>query len=150
MFQSVKKCLILFVLCFIPNLASANSHDVFGLWQSEAQDGHIRVVDCGDGTPCGTLIWTDPVKTVSDYDVRNKNEQLRGRTLIGVPIIWSFKRNETGWTGGKIYNPEDGKIFRASVKRQSADTLKVKGCLGPFCITNRWTRISSGTEKATS
>lgn len=123
--------------------ATAQTHDVFGLWQSEAQDGHIHIIDCGDGSPCGSLAWVAPDKQISSLDVRNKDRTLRSRALIGVPIIWGFERKHSGWKGGKIYNPEDGKTFRASVKRRDLDTLNVKGCLGPLCITNLWTQVPS-------
>lgn len=146
MFRRKNAYLISIFTFLIPEIAFADSHDVFGLWQSEARDGHIRIEDCGDGTPCGTLVWAEPQKMVSDRDVRNKERHLRTRSLVGVPIVWGLERDEKRWSNGKIYNPEDGKTFRASLKRQSKDILKVKGCLGPICISNRWTRVPSLKE----
>jgi len=129
-------------ICFTPLSAHASAHEVYGLWMSEAKDGHIEVSDCGDGTPCGRLVWIDPHKADTLLDARNKNKDLRSRALIGVPIIWDFERSKKGWKSGKIYNPEDGKTFSARVKRQDIDHLQVKGCLGVICITNIWTRVS--------
>lgn len=131
------------MLSLTPLSAHASSHDVYGLWMSEAKDGHIEVSDCGDGTPCGTLVWVDPEKADTLLDSRNKKEELRSRALVGVPIIWNFERSQKGWKSGKIYNPEDGKTFTARIKRQDADHLQVKGCLGVICITNMWTRVAS-------
>lgn len=124
-----------------PISAQANHSDVFGLWLSEAKDGHIQISDCGDGTPCGALVWIDPETADTTLDARNKDRNLRTRPLLGVPIIWGYKRSKNGWKAGKIYNPEDGKTFRSSVKQHSENSLKVKGCLGPLCITNIWTRV---------
>ena len=129
------------MLCFTPLSAHASPHDVYGLWMSEAKDGHIEISDCGDGTPCGTLVWVDPQKADTLLDLRNKDKNLRKRALVGVPIIWNFERAKTGWKSGRIYNPEDGKTFTAHVKRQDVDHLQVKGCLGVICITNIWTRV---------
>jgi uncharacterized protein (DUF2147 family) len=150
MFRRTNVYLISIFTVLTPGVAFADSHDVFGLWQSEARDGYIRIEDCGDGTPCGTLVWADPEKMISDLDIRNKDRELRSRSLVGVPIVWGFERDEKHWSGGKIYNPEDGKTFRSSLKRQSEDTLKVKGCLGPICISNRWTRVPSYQEATSS
>lgn len=136
------KHLIWLAFFFVPMSASASPHDVFGLWLSEAKDGHINISDCGDGTPCGTLVWVDPKTTDTTLDARNKDRDLRSRSLVGVPIIWGFERTKNGWKAGKIYNPEDGKTFGARVKRQDVDLLEVKGCLGFMCITNIWTRVS--------
>jgi len=136
------KHLIWLAFFFVPMSASASPHDVFGLWLSEAKDGHINISDCGDGTPCGTLVWVDPTTTDTTLDARNKDRDLRSRSLVGVPIIWGFERTKNGWKAGQIYNPEDGKTFGARVKRQDVDQLEVKGCLGFMCITNIWTRVS--------
>lgn len=130
----------LILVCFTPLSAHASVHDVYGLWMSEAKDGLIVVSDCGDGTPCGTLVWVDPKKADTLFDARNKDKAMRSRALIGVPIIWDFKRSNKGWKSGKIYNPEDGKTFTARIKRQENNLLQVKGCLGVICITNIWTR----------
>lgn len=132
-----------------PSSAYASPHDVFGLWTSEAKDGHIEISDCGNGSPCGVLAWVDPRKGGATLDVRNRDKDLRGRPLIGVPIIWNFEHSKKGWRSGKIYNPEDGKIFTAHVKRQDLNHLQVKGCLGVMCITNIWTRFPPTTEPST-
>lgn len=138
----MKRLFLSLFICFTPLSAHASVHDVYGLWMSEAKDGHIEVWDCGDGTPCGTLVWVDPEKADTLLDARNKDKVLRNRALVGVPIIWDFKRSKKGWKSGKIYNPEDGKTFTARIKRQEKNHLQVKGFLGVICITNIWTRVS--------
>lgn len=129
-----------------PLSAQAAQSDVYGIWESEAKDGHIEISDCGNGTPCGALVWVDPHKTDTLLDARNKNKDLRSRALLGVPIIWDLKPAKSEWKHGKIYNPEDGKTFKAHIKQQSANSLQVKGCLGPLCITNIWTRVLPKTQ----
>ncbi|MGB0907388.1 MAG: DUF2147 domain-containing protein [Maricaulaceae bacterium] len=138
----MKRIFWLSILCLMPLSAQASPHDVYGLWVSEAKDGHIEISDCGDGTPCGKLVWIDPAKADTALDLRNKDAGLRARPLLDVPIIWDFKRAKKGWKAGKIYNPEDGKTFRARVKAKDADHLQVKGCLGLICIANIWTRVA--------
>jgi len=130
----------------ISNLAYADNHDVHGLWLTEAKDGHVEIKDCGDGTPCGTLVWVDPHTSETELDARNADETLRTRALIGVPIIWGFAKGKNNWRKGKIYNPEDGKTFSSSIRLLKDGTLKVKGCLGPICITNIWTAVSKNDE----
>ena len=137
--------LILTAILFTPS-ALAETHDIYGLWLTESGEGLIEIVDCGDGTPCGSLVWVDPSKDPPVFDIRNRIITLRNRQLIGVHIIWGFKHNPKAWSGGRIYNPEDGKTFRASVKRHDMNSLKAKGCLGPLCITNTWTNHSSNLE----
>ena len=127
--------------------AEADPHDVYGLWMSEARDGHIEIRDCGDGTPCGALVWVDLDRAPTDRDEHNPDANLRTRSLIGVPIVWGYARSKKEWRGGHIYNPEDGKTFRSSLKRLGDGMLSVKGCLGPLCRTNIWTPISATVQR---
>ena len=127
--------------------AETDVHNVFGLWVSAAGDGHIAVKDCGDGTPCGTLVWVDPSSTDTHLDARNPDPELRSRPLIGTPIIWGFSAGKRRWQGGRIYNPEDGTSFRSTLKRRVDGTLEVRGCLGPICRTNIWTPASLNSKK---
>ncbi len=124
--------------------AAADSHDVYGLWRSEAGDAHIEISDCGDGTPCGTLVWVDPAMTPTDRDAKNRDESLRDRALVGIPIVWGYSKGRTKWRGGSVYNPEDGKTFKSSMRKRDDDTLELKGCIGPLCRTNIWTPVRTG------
>ena len=66
---------------------------------------------------------------------------LRERPLIGVPILWGFLPDGEGWQGGRLYNPDDGKDFRAELQLLSPTRLRVTACFGPFCRSQIWTRI---------
>jgi len=135
--------LVILVLTVTTSAAATNPHDVEGVWVTEARDGHIEINDCGNGSPCGTLLWVDPATTDTLLDVRNANETLRPRPLVGVPIIWGYEKGKKQWQRGRLYNPEDGKTFRSSLKRLADGTLEVKGCLGPLCRINIWTQVDA-------
>lgn len=124
-----------------PVIANAELLDVHGLWLTEAKDGHVKITDCGDGTPCGTLVWVAPATTPTDRDAQNPDAELQDRALIGIPIVWGYEAGRRAWGRGRIYNPEDGKTFRSSLRRLENGNLQVKGCLGPICITNIWTPV---------
>ena len=135
------------LLGFTPLIANANPHDVYGIWLTEAGDGHIEISDCGDGTPCGVLVWVDPIKLSTDRDAQNPDPMLQERPLVGVPIVWGYDAGRNSWRRGQIYNPEDGKTFSSSMKKLENGNLKVKGCLGPLCITNIWTHVDQSSGK---
>ena len=40
--------------------ACADPGDVFGMFATEGASSHVRIADCGDGSPCGTVVWIDP------------------------------------------------------------------------------------------
>lgn len=143
----MRKMLLGLAILALPASASADILDVYGLWLTQAKDAHIEVTDCGDGTPCGYLIWVDPMTTQTLHDTRNSDSELRERPLIGVPIVWGYARGKKDWRSGHIYNPEYGETYTSSMRLQKDGTLKVKGCLGPLCITNIWTPAPTGTKE---
>ena len=49
---------------------------------------------------------------------------------------------EGSWADGRIYNPEDGKTYQATMRLVDANTLQVRGyvLLPIFGTTRTWTR----------
>lgn len=123
--------------------AYAGSLDsVSGLWLTEAKTGHVEISDCGDGTPCGTLVWVQTDQDVDiPLDINNKDPELAKRPLIGIKILYGFTSKKSKWKGGKIYNAADGKTYGSSLKEIDANQLQVKGCVGPICQKQIWTRV---------
>lgn len=126
----------LFSLAAIPAMASP--HDVNGLWLTESKTGHVQIADCGDGTPCGTLVW---IEDASQLDDQNPDTALRGRNVMGMQMIWGFQKKDKSWNKGKIYDASEGKTYGSSIKKLSDGTLQVKGCVGPICKAQIWTKL---------
>lgn len=119
-----------------------------GQWRTVRHGALVEIADCGNGTPCATLFWADPALSGDNkYDARNRNVDLRNRPLLGVPIFWGFTPSKAGWRQGRLYNPDDGKTFRAFLRPLSGTELKVTGCLGPFCRSQIWKRVDTQKSK---
>jgi uncharacterized protein (DUF2147 family) len=121
---------------------AASPEDAIGLWKTEAKNGQIEIVRCGNSI-CGKLISSQGLSTNPDLrDTNNKDQAKRSRKLKGLQILSGFKRDGDKWSGGSIYNPEDGGTYKATITPESADKLKLKGCIvWPLCKTQTWTRI---------
>jgi uncharacterized protein (DUF2147 family) len=128
---------------FAPPSANARDiSDIAGYWRTVRHSAIVEIVDCGDGSPCGYLIWADAKYTSDETrDVRNKDKSLRDRPLRGLPILWGYDWSGEVWRGGRLYNPDDGKTFWSSLELVSEDELKVKGCIGPLCRQQNWQRL---------
>jgi uncharacterized protein (DUF2147 family) len=129
----------------IPTLTPALAADgdsVLGTWHTPSKNGVVEIARCG-GSICGNLTNSDHIKTNPDLrDVNNKDTTKRDRRLKGLQILGGFTRDKGQWSGGTIYNPEDGGTYKATVTPAGADTLKLKGCIvWPLCKTQTWTRI---------
>ena len=45
--------------------------EVSGTWLNDAKTGHIEISDCGDGTPCGHLVWVKSEQGDAPKDINN-------------------------------------------------------------------------------
>ena len=123
--------------------AAAMSPDAaVGRWRTETRNGVVEVERCG-GSICGKLVSSDGLRTNPDMrDINNKDANLRSRKLLNLQVLGGFTRGDGEWTGGTIYNGEDGGTYKATVTPVDADHLKVKGCIiWPLCKSQTWTRI---------
>lgn len=118
--------------------SAAQAEDVFGRWYTPNGDSIIEIHDCGDGTPCGTVVWYDETTAQFTHDIHNKNEDLRTRPILGMVLLEGFERATVGWDRGIIYNPEDGKTYKSKLKALEDGTLEVKGCVAMFCKGQIW------------
>ena len=111
-----------------------------GRWMTAEKDAIITIDDCGSSL-CGkiTRFLVAPPQGADQRDVNNTNASLRNRKLLGMPVLTGFSKDDDVWRG-QIYDPKSGKTYRSIVRRKSADRLEVKGCLGPFCQTQVWTK----------
>lgn len=132
--------LALLSLC-LPLTAVAD--DPLGVWQTQDRDGHVRIQSCEANTLCGTLVWFDPNTPVGLTDGNNPDPILRGRALIGIQILSDLPASTESREMGRIYNPYDGKTFRARIELQSNQTLEVTGCWRVICRSNIWHRVSN-------
>lgn len=55
-------------------------------------------------------------------DVHNKDAAQRGRKVKGLQILQGFAWKSGAWTGGTIYNADDGGTYKATVTPDGAET----------------------------
>lgn len=140
----MKTTLLISALFLMPAYAAAQSaEDVYGSWVTKDANGHIEITDCGDGTPCGNIVWINEEEASSDKDINNPDESLRGRSLIGLPMVWGFEQKGKVWRKGKVYDPETGRTYRAKLTPTKTGDLKLTGCFGPICQSQTWTPLEA-------
>ena len=150
-----KTVLLIFIVIFLftpPYLYGADGDAVVGVWTTQEREARIEIFTCG-AWYCGSISWMkEPDYPTGDeggmagkakVDRNNPNPSLRARPLLGLKILEGFSfvgRNR--WEGGRIYNPENGKVYRAKMKLASNNRLKLRGYVGIslFGQTETWTR----------
>ncbi|KCZ90693.1 DUF2147 domain-containing protein [Hyphomonas johnsonii] len=127
----------LFAITLAAGHASAGPLDVFGTFATEEENSHVEIADCGDGTPCGTIVWIDPA-SVTDGKTPDTATDADGKKILGLTMLQGFEKKAKGWAGGTIYNPKEGKTYSSRMKRLDDGVLEVKGCIAMLCKTQNW------------
>jgi len=129
-------------IALVLSAGQALAADATGVWATQADGGQIQVYRCGGGL-CARILDAAQLRiNPAETDRRNKDPALRGRPLKGLVVIEGFTGGPSEWTGSGIYDPKTGVVAQTGLMRlESANLLVVKGCVGPFCRTQRWTRI---------
>lgn len=123
------------------HLAFAEPHDVFGTFLTESGTSHVDIVDCGDGSPCGTVSWIDPDSLAEGVTPETLKTKSGSEPVLGLTMLKDFERAKKDWRGGTIYSPQADKTYSSRLKRLADQTLEVKGCIGFICQTQIWTPV---------
>ena len=144
------------VLCTAAFSASAQAPSVMGTWLTASGVAKVRIGPCTDaasGPICGYIVGLinpkgpDGKVVAPDMatDYRNADPALRSRKVIGMPLIWGFKKTSdpNAYEDGRIYNGENGKIYNANINLQPDGRLRLRGYVGSpmFGETQIWTRV---------
>jgi uncharacterized protein (DUF2147 family) len=113
-----------------------------GNWLTEPRDGIIQVTIAADGKLEGRIIGGNHPGLTDD---KNPDPARRKLVLRGQVILRDMKYGGDGnWSGGTIYDPKKGKIYKCQVELLAPGSLKVRGYIGiPLLgISQKWTRYT--------
>jgi uncharacterized protein (DUF2147 family) len=114
---------------------------ILGEWWTEKKDGKVRFQKRDDGTWIGILTYSS--QSPPRKDTNNPDPGQRGRDVVGIVLIWNLRYDGKAFVDGRVYNPLDGKTYRASVTLIDGSTLTMRGYLGLsiFGSSETWTRV---------
>lgn len=143
----MKKAFFLCIALSFSFLASAktNPDDILGVWLSSNGQAHLQIYKEGDKY-FGKLVWLkepNNAKGTPKMDANNPDEVLRTKPLLGLVILRNFIYDDGEWSGGRIYDPQNGKEYKSYMKLKDAKTLNLRGYIG-FSLLGRtevWTRV---------
>jgi len=119
---------------------------VLGRWATPGVSAIVELAACpGAATLCGTIRWlwdAADEKGRPRLDSQNADASLRARPLLGLVILSGLTPRQGGGWDGRIYNPEDGQTYRATLTSHGSDTLRVEGCVLFVCRTQVWRKAS--------
>lgn len=144
------KPLFAFFFILITTIGFGKNNDnpdaIIGTWLNSSGRGQIQIYKQGNKY-YGKLIWLkDPndEKGKPKLDANNPNDEMKTKPLLGLIILRDFKHDDGEWTGGRIYDPQNGKDYKCFIKLKDHKTLSVRGYIGISLLgrTEVWTRVN--------
>jgi uncharacterized protein (DUF2147 family) len=143
----MKKALLFmfFLLILLPAFAVSNPDAIVGIWKNSTGKGHIQIYK-NNSRYYGRIIWlkdSNDTNGKPKMDRKNSDPSLRQKPLLGLLMLRDFEYDDGEWTNGRIYNPSDGKQYKAYMKLEDTNTLIVHGYIGFSWIgkSDTWTRV---------
>ena len=129
------------VLVLATTSAAPALADPAGTWTTPK--ARVRISDCGAGLCATILSLKEPTDESgkAKVDRNNPDAAKQGRTIVGISVLTGMAPAGGQWRG-QIYNPEDGRTYKAYMTEEGANTLKIQGCAlgGLVCKTQTWKR----------
>jgi uncharacterized protein (DUF2147 family) len=143
------------IVALLPLVLAAQVHvsdvaaGVVGLWRTAQDKGLIQIEACG-GEICGRIADAAPAAAGgTKTDAKNPDPALRDRPIEGLLILKLKPIGPDRWGDGFVYNPDDGRSYKASASLAPDGHLHLKGCLVvPLCRTQTWTRADGFAERS--
>lgn len=144
-----KILLILISLVYTNGYAQTNDEadKIIGLWEVGSGKARIKITKYGDNKFGGKIVWLrepNDENGVKKVDKNNPDESKRSAGLLGLNNLLGFSYKEKGeYSGGTIYDPENGSTYNCLITLEDDNTLKVRGYIGVqvFGRTDSWKRI---------
>ena len=137
---------IIFSIAFMAmSICAVSAQDVIGKWKLEDGTAIVEVYQQGDVFN-GKIVWLES-PTEADgspaKDDKNPDKALRSREVLGLNMLHGLKKDGAKYSGGKIYDPGNGKTYNCSMQ-VDGDILKVRGSLDAKGLIGRtmdWFRV---------
>ena len=119
--------------------ADTLASDIVGVWDT-GDGAHVKIYERG-GKYHGKFLYFYDEPPAGGVDAKNPDPALRNRSLVGTDFLLNFQFTDQKWKHGRIYNPENGKLYKADLELRG-DELKVRGWIG-FRLLGRTVEWSS-------
>lgn len=117
---------------------------VIGQWFTAGERARVEIFE-RDGRYHGRIAWLEDEEDGEiRLDINNPDPANRDRRIVGLEILRGFEyRDDGSFTGGRIYDPESGRTYRARMTLRDENTLEVRGFVGiaAFGRTETWHRV---------
>ena len=124
---------------------SQNKDAILGQWVNSTGEAHIDVFKKGVKY-YGKIVWLKTQKDekgVVKTDLKNPDESLRSKPILGMEMLRDFVYEDGKYTDGKIYDPKSGKTYSCNMSIKENGNLSMRGYIGISLLgrTEVWKRV---------
>jgi len=146
--NQIMKKIITIGLLFMTTIFFAQSHTVIGKW---------KTIDDETGKPKSIVEIYEKSgkiygKVVDILDVNRKKDLCKdcsgediNKPILGITVVKGLSKDGGEYSGGKILDPKNGKLYKCTIVLEGNDKLKVRGYIG-FSLLGRtqyWYRVKN-------
>src|ERR1700738_235242 len=129
------------------------AHTPVGVWQTIDDHTHqpkalVQITQQDDGTLSGKVIKGLSSNNSPDRRCTECTDERKDQKILGMTFVKDMKKDGDSWGGGRILDPENGKVYRCQMHLEDGgQKLVVRGYIG-FSLLGRsqtWIRQSDAT-----
>ncbi len=134
-------------VALLPSLGWAQETSPVGQWKTiDDESGEaksILAITEENGTLSATIEKILVKKADGGPPVCDKCKgDLQGAPMEGLRIVWDMRSDGDEWSGGRILDPESGKVYKATMKlNDDGSQLEVRGHVAIFGRSQFWHRV---------
>ena len=141
----MRKVIFTLALIFTASL-TVSAQDVMGKWKTiDDETGEAKsIVEIyqRDGKVYGKVVEILN-KDRQDAKCEDCEGEDKDKPVLGLEIIKGLEKDDDEYNGGKILDPQNGKLYKCYITLEEDDKLKVRGYVGFSLIgrTQYWYRV---------
>ena len=103
----------------------------------------VRInIDNGELTGVVEQVFTPPAPSANPL-CEKCSDALKNKPIVGMRVIWGFRKDGDKYTGGRVLDPESGNVYKGTIAlAEAGQRLKLRGYVGisMFGRTQTWRR----------
>jgi uncharacterized protein (DUF2147 family) len=143
----MKQIALLILLTALSLSGFSQAKDVIiGKYVNASGEAHVDIYKKNEKY-YGKIVWLKNPKNEQGAiktDVRNPEDKLKLKPLLGLEILKDFIYDGDKWTDGKIYDPKSGKTYSCNITRTANGDLNIRGYIGISIIgrSEVWKKVN--------
>lgn len=132
-------------------VCAAEGDTILGYWITEGGDSCVEIIKQEERYFANIVALrlpnyepgeVDGMDGKPRVDLNNPDESLRSQPLLGLELMKNFTFTGEEWTGGRIYDPDNGKTYKCKMSVKEDGVLNVRGFIGVSLLgrTTQWIR----------